>query len=98
LEIPANLAREWYHSAQQTQYIESEGTQHEDTFLEDIEESEGSREDDAELRPSTASTAADMPDQTEKEPSVTAVKAQHDAHRELKRNEMLALVACFVGT
>jgi len=98
LEIPANVAREWYHSAQQTQYIGPDGAQHEDTILEENEESEGSREDDSELRPSTASTAADTADQTEKEPTVTAVKAQHDAHVELKTNEMLALVACFLGT
>ncbi|KAF2676747.1 hypothetical protein K458DRAFT_245957, partial [Lentithecium fluviatile CBS 122367] len=88
---------EWYHSAQQTQYVDLDEAQHDDTILEEDEGSDGSKEDDTELQQSTASTAPELSHKTEKEATATAAKAQHDAYRELQRNEMLALVACFLG-
>jgi hypothetical protein len=93
----ADLYREWYHSARRTEYIGFDQAQRDDTILEVNEESDASKEDDAEPRPSTASTAPDLSNPTEGEHTALDLEAQHAARQELRINEIVALAACFLG-
>lgn len=89
---------DWYFSAQQIRYIDWDGDEDEDEglpsdmILEEDEESEYTHDEE---RPTSSDSAA--PAETEKTTKPQRTKVQQDAYRELAHNEILALIACFVG-
>lgn len=93
----ANSAREWYHAAQQTQYVDYDGPEPSDTIPEEDEGGEQPLRTDAKV---TASTEA-VPPATSKNTidveDAPPTRAQDEARQELRRNEMLALFTCFIG-
>lgn len=90
------LDREWYHGAQQTQYLDYDDLERDDTILEEDEgtgepiDNHSSTSSPADPAPLDNKTAADV----DKAPPT---RAQEEARRELRKNEMLALVTCFIG-
>ena len=94
--------REWYHAAQQTHYVGDDGDddddepQHNNTIL---EEDEGKREllnDEAKETTSTDPVPPTDEDNVEVD-TAQPTRAREEARQELRRNEMLALLACFIG-
>lgn len=88
------LCRDWYHASQQVQYVEADEAHPNDTILEEDEESEGSQDGDAN---SPAPALSDEPRTTDKDNTRTLTGAQKDARRQLAREEIMALAACFMG-
>jgi hypothetical protein len=88
---------DWYHTAQQIQYVEeNEEEPFGDTILEeDEEESESTHADDH--IPSSEPTAAETQSKENKSNAQRQTNAQKDAARELAREEIMALIACFIG-
>ncbi|KAH7345868.1 hypothetical protein BKA66DRAFT_433957 [Pyrenochaeta sp. MPI-SDFR-AT-0127] len=86
---------DWYHEAQQRRYEYSEvpETQYDDTILEEDENSIGSPDE----RPETAADDPVEPRPTTRSELSPAAAAQKEAREELKRQEVFAFVACFLG-
>jgi len=95
-ETVPNLCREWYHAAQQIQYVDEDEVDWGNTIPEEDENDEGSKDQDE-----NASARVDATLSKEKapvgDPDLPATKAQEEARQELKSNEMLALFTCFLG-
>lgn len=87
--------RDWYHAAQQVQYVEADEGQLSDTILEEDEEIESAHDEDhaASAEPALNDSTAKV-DKSDARPKT---KAQEDAGRELAREEISALIACFLG-
>ncbi|KAF1971894.1 hypothetical protein BU23DRAFT_590493 [Bimuria novae-zelandiae CBS 107.79] len=84
---------EWYHAAQQTQYVEYDEPEHAaDTILEEDEASGEPIDGDAKA-PAPNGSSSGNKDNVD----VPATRAQEEARQELRKNEMWALAACFIG-
>jgi hypothetical protein len=86
---------DWYHAAQQVEYVDTDEAPFKDTILEEDEESDDMQDEDTSNSPRPKSS--DGPTTAEKENTQTQTGAQKDASRQLAREEIMALVACFVG-
>ncbi|KAF2659061.1 hypothetical protein K491DRAFT_591924 [Lophiostoma macrostomum CBS 122681] len=84
---------EWYHAAQQIQYVEHEEPLS-DTIVEENEANEAIREDHTGSGPEPAHRPPAV--ETSKS-SVIPTTAQKDAGTALARESILALICCFVG-
>lgn len=96
--------REWYYAAaQHAQYLPDEETRQSDTILEEDENegegSEASLGENQSVSPEAKHTEAGRPDPEDQEPRVPkeTSPAQKAAWREMRREEILALIACFAG-
>ncbi|KAF2715198.1 hypothetical protein K504DRAFT_367277 [Pleomassaria siparia CBS 279.74] len=91
-----NWCRDWYHAAQQVEYVVDE-TQLGDTILEEDEDedSEGSPDEDAQS--SSAPTKPNLSKTVVKNNLQDVTDAQKDARRQLAREEVMALIFCFLG-
>ncbi|KAF2474200.1 uncharacterized protein BDR25DRAFT_119942 [Lindgomyces ingoldianus] len=86
---------DWYHAAQQVQYAETESSQSNDTIFEEDEDGEETQVDDDRTPPEPPpSEGATKPEQCSAQPTMTEQSA---AQRELGREEIMALIACFIG-
>lgn len=90
-------ARDWYHAAQRIEYVDTEeerpGTGN--TIPEEDEESDGAHGEDD---PSSSRPASgDVPLAGDKSNMQSPTIKQEGAARELAREELLALIACFIG-
>lgn len=85
---------DWYHAAQQVQFAEEDVEPH-DRILEEVEENgDAHTKDDASSpKPPTSET----PVREEKGNAPTLTNKQKGAGRELAREEIFALIACFLG-
>jgi hypothetical protein len=86
---------DWYHAAQQVEYVDTEEALSDDTILEEDEESDETQDEDT--RNSPRPKSSDGPISPEKGNTQTQTSAKKDASRQLAREEVMALVACFVG-
>lgn len=93
----ANPVREWYHAAQQTQYVDYDGPEPNDTIPEEDEGNENVLGAEGEALPSAEVEATAVGKDATDVEDAPQTGAQDDARRELRRNEMLALFTCFVG-
>lgn len=97
--LMTDLGREWYHAAQQTQYIDDDEPEYDDTIFEENEagqESATPETDQAESlrQPDIAPTSGcDVAGGS----NISSNRAQDEAREELRRNEITALCACFIG-
>ena len=91
--VIADRYREWYHAAQQTQYVDYDEPERDDTILEEDELS--GEPVDGELKPA-APADTDNKDSVDNGNTPTT-KVQDEARQELRKNEMLALFTCFIG-
>jgi hypothetical protein len=91
---------EWYHAAQQIRYLDPEEAQGGNATIEEDDldqDSEVLVSSDSDSHPSEAAKSADQPRATTSR-KTTPTNAVHEAaHRTLRKNEMLALAACFVS-
>ncbi|KAF2639014.1 hypothetical protein P280DRAFT_471006 [Massarina eburnea CBS 473.64] len=88
---------EWYYAAQGVKYVEVAEAQDDDTIVEENEDSEGSGVNEAVAKPSTESKTPDQPQNATTETPSSTNAAHEAARHELQMNEILALVACFIG-
>ncbi|KAF2254050.1 hypothetical protein BU26DRAFT_420411 [Trematosphaeria pertusa] len=88
---------DWYHAAQQVQYLEPDEPIRSDTILEEDEESDGTRDNDGDSASAPEPTSPEEPKRTGKDDTKPATAAQDEARQELRANEILALLACFAG-
>ncbi|ORY09893.1 hypothetical protein BCR34DRAFT_486591 [Clohesyomyces aquaticus] len=84
---------DWYHSAQKVHYIESEPAQFRDTIIEEEEDGD----DDPDTRGRTSPTPPPSEDAGKGAQNDTQTQARKAAQGELRREEMMALFACFIG-
>lgn len=85
----AYSGREWYHNAQQKQYLQVEDDPTYDDAIQEEREDDGDSIEDGEATEATKNTARhDTPPLS---------KAQEDARKELRREELMAFSACFLG-
>ncbi|KAF2128355.1 hypothetical protein P153DRAFT_386478 [Dothidotthia symphoricarpi CBS 119687] len=83
----------WYHAAQQRHYIDSSGVQYNDSIPEEDEDSTGGFDE----RTEPAAKVSGEPEVDESTGAPPVTDAQKDACEELKRQELVSFVACFVG-
>lgn len=88
--------REWYHAAQQTQYVNYDEPERDDTILEEDERGDATLEDEARLSSSETAPPVASEDIADAA-NATPTRAQGEARRELRNNEMMALFTCFIG-
>ncbi|KAJ4302858.1 hypothetical protein N0V90_001749 [Kalmusia sp. IMI 367209] len=91
----ANVGREWYHAAQQTQYVDYDEPEHDDTILEENEFGDGSS-GDVKTPDHPDAAPANTKDNVDND-TVPESRAQNEARQELRKNEMFALLTCFIG-
>jgi hypothetical protein len=89
----ADHRRQWYNEARQRQYLEAAEPAYQDTIH---EEDEDSRSPSPE-RPDSATSQAEEPKTIRTGNTSTAEDAQKGAREELRRTELMAFVACFIG-
>jgi hypothetical protein len=92
----ADRDREWYHAAQHTQYVDYDEPERDDTILEGDEVGVEPMEDDVQA-PGPADTVPLDNKDVVNNSNAPSSKAQDEAHKELRTNEMLALFTCFIG-
>lgn len=92
----ADRHREWYHAAQHTHYIGYDESECDNTILEGDTLIGETVNDDVQI-PSSAETADQVGKGNVAEGSAPPPEMQEEARKELKKNEMLALLTCFVG-
>jgi hypothetical protein len=84
---------EWYHEARQRRHVHAEGPMHDDTIREEDEDSmPGTPE-----RPGTATSSTEDSKSARTLPMPRAGDALANARAELRRTEMMAFAACFLG-
>ncbi|KAF2738546.1 hypothetical protein EJ04DRAFT_485949 [Polyplosphaeria fusca] len=90
---------DWYFAAQQVQYLPDENAPQSDPILEDGEGSKTSCDESHPESTEAKHTETTMPDPGISEPRVPKemTTAQKAAGRELGREEIFALIACFLG-
>jgi hypothetical protein len=84
---------EWYHEARQRQYVDIEEPAYDDTIYEDDEDSMGGSPE----RPASATNTSEEPKVPPATASSTISDAQKSARAELRRTELMAFAACFLG-
>ncbi|KAF1957519.1 hypothetical protein CC80DRAFT_46385 [Byssothecium circinans] len=82
---------EWYHAAQQVKYVKEDGIQEDGIIAEEDGDSDGSKVKEANAQPS------DQSPKVATEKALPTNPAQEAARQELQTNEILALIACFIG-
>ncbi|KAL1608367.1 hypothetical protein SLS60_003308 [Paraconiothyrium brasiliense] len=87
---------EWYHSAQQTQYVDYSEPERDDTIFEEDEISGGLLDDDLEASALTDSVPPYNKDNVNSG-NAPPTRSQEEARQELRKNEILALFTCFIG-
>ncbi|KAJ4353984.1 uncharacterized protein N0V89_005716 [Didymosphaeria variabile] len=95
-KLTTNDEVEWYHSAQQTQYVDYDEPERDDTILEEDEISGEPLDDDPEASALAGSAPPDDKDNVDSG-NAPPTKSQEEARQELGKNEMLALFTCFIG-
>lgn len=88
---------EWYHASQQVHYAEPEENLHDDTLVEEDEDSEDSGSPVKASQHDDDSQTSSQPKERRAEETSAENAMQELARRELQMNELMALVACFVG-
>jgi hypothetical protein len=86
---------DWYHASQQIEYVDVDQEHFNDTILEEDEESDETQGEDTQDSPRPKSS--DGSTTVEKENTQTPTDTQKQASRQLAREEVIALIACFVG-
>lgn len=92
----ADRVREWYHAAQRTHYVDSADLEHDDTILEE-DELDGKADNDHSRDSIHAQQEQANAERDGNNGPAVQTKAQDEARLELRRNEMMALIACFAG-
>ena len=90
------LRRDWYFSAQQIQYVEDdeEDDPMKDSIPEEDEDTEEPHNESGQTISKPASTEVPVKNEDN---ATTPAKARDAAGRDLARDEILALIACFIG-
>jgi hypothetical protein len=86
------MVRDWYYAAQHVQYVDDE--QVANTIFEEDEGTEG-RRDNRRTDSSDTSPSEDWAEENKSKP--TRTKAEEAADRRLAREEVYALICCFIG-
>ncbi|KAF1915405.1 hypothetical protein BDU57DRAFT_518363 [Ampelomyces quisqualis] len=89
----ADAPWKWYIEARQRQYVEIDDSVYDDTIHEEDEECLSDSLD----RPDSAAGPPDISHSPAKAASMQGIDAQSSARNELRRTELLAFAACFVG-
>ncbi|KAF2446261.1 hypothetical protein P171DRAFT_385057 [Karstenula rhodostoma CBS 690.94] len=87
---------EWYHAAQHTQYVDSDEPERDDIILEEDELTGEPINDGVQASGPADAALQDDKDDTNHSHAPPS-KAQEEARQELRNNEMLALLTCFIG-
>ncbi|KAF9734015.1 hypothetical protein PMIN03_006643 [Paraphaeosphaeria minitans] len=87
---------EWYHAAQQTQYVDFDEPERDNIILEEDEVTGEPINDDVQASSPAAAAPLDHKDK-EDIGNAPPSKVQEEARKELRNNEMLALFTCFIG-
>ncbi|KAF2005462.1 hypothetical protein P154DRAFT_338462 [Amniculicola lignicola CBS 123094] len=85
---------DWYHAAQRIHYVEPDDDFWSDTIVEEDGDGEHTQEEERSSTPDPISASEPAEPRSRKYPQKAA---QDAAYRELRREEIFALLACFVG-
>lgn len=92
LECKIDNVRECYHNAQQRHHTEIDDPLQDDTIVEEDDE-----DPDSPIRPDSAKSFGKEREQSNRPSTPVKIDTQENAKKELRREELFAFAACFLG-